>query len=64
MKWKYRTYIKWKSKDKELLYNVDESTRLAIYKFNGYIREININPLTAYDDILIDIADNFTEKWR
>jgi hypothetical protein len=61
MIWQYNTVIKWKSKETPLRYNIEDRT--ATYLFQGKKFWCNINPRTPYDDILIDIAERFLEKY-
>lgn len=54
--YKYYCNVKTPEGEKPLKYNV--KGREAKYNFMGVTKLITVNPLTAYDDIITDIADN------
>ena len=62
-KWQYNTPIKHDDKIYKLSYNIDKENKQATYKIKGYIKTININPLLAYDDIVMDISEWIIEKY-
>lgn len=54
--YQYNCMIKFNNAQHKLSYSIKDRT--AHYLFKGRKKTISVNPLTAYDDIVMDIADD------
>lgn len=61
-KYQYNTLVFLNGKSYKLQYNIED--RKANYKLGKYRNSIEVNPLTAFDDILEDVKDLMAEDPR